>query len=182
MPEYSVRIAGDKLIYSAAHFIVLPGGVCEPLHGHNYRAAVEVSGPLDAADCVIDFAALLDVMTSILAEIDHAVLLPARSPQIHVAAGEQEVEVCFDDRRWVFPRAECRLLPVTSTTVELVANYLAERLLERLSARGLPRPSRLRFELEESAGCAAVCEIGGYGSAHPSRDRFEANRAARDGL
>jgi 6-pyruvoyltetrahydropterin/6-carboxytetrahydropterin synthase len=159
MPEYAVRIAGDKLIYSAAHFIVLPGGVCEPLHGHNYRAAVDLGGPLDEADCVIDFAAVLDAMRAILAEIDHAVLLPARSGQIHVSPGESEVEVRFGDRRWVFPRAECRLLPVASTTVELMANYLAGQLLQRLAAKGLPRPAWLRIELEESPGCSAVCEI-----------------------
>jgi 6-pyruvoyltetrahydropterin/6-carboxytetrahydropterin synthase len=160
MPDYFVRIAGDKLIYSAAHFIVLPGGVCEPLHGHNYRAAVDLGGPLDETDCVIDFAAVLRAMKSILAEIDHAVLLPARSGQIQVAAGEKEVEVRFGERRWVFPRRECRLLPIASTTVELMANYLAERLLELLSEQGMPRPAWLRIELEESPGCSAVCQIG----------------------
>ena len=134
MPDYSVRIAGDNLIYSAAHFIMLPGGICEPLHGHNYRVAVELSGPLDDFDCVIDFLALLQIMKSILAELDHAVLLPTRHPAIRVSAGDEEVEVRFDTRRWVFPRAECRLLPLASTTVELMANHLAQRLLETLTA------------------------------------------------
>jgi 6-pyruvoyltetrahydropterin/6-carboxytetrahydropterin synthase len=159
MPDYSVRIAGDNLIYSAAHFIVLPGGVCEPLHGHNYRVAVEVRGPLDAIDCVIDFLALLEIMKSILAEIDHAVLLPTFHAQIQVDAGDNEVEVRFGSRRWVFPRAECRLLPLSSTTVELLANYLAGRLLESLISRGFVRPQWLRIELEESPGCWAACEI-----------------------
>ena len=74
-------------------------------------------------------------------------------------AGAAEVEVRFDDRRWVFPRAECRLLPVTSTTVELMAHYLAERLLEGLPREGCRGRRDLRIELEESPGCAAVCEI-----------------------
>jgi 6-pyruvoyltetrahydropterin/6-carboxytetrahydropterin synthase len=159
MPDYSVRIAGDNLIYSAAHFIVLPGGICEPLHGHNFRVAVEVSGALDEIDCVVDFLTLLRVMKSILADLDHAVLLPARHPAIRVSAGEDEVEARFGARRWVFPRAECRLLPVVSTTVELMANYLAQRLLETLAARDLARPHRVRIELEESPGCGATCEI-----------------------
>lgn len=159
MPDYSVRIAGDNLIYSAAHFIVLPNGICEPLHGHNYRAAVELSGPLDKTDCVIDFLALLQIMKSILADLDHAVLLPTRHPTIRVSAGEDEVEVRFDARRWVFPRAECRLLAIVSTTVELTANYLAQRLLESLAERGFARPQRVRIELEESPGCGAICEI-----------------------
>jgi 6-pyruvoyltetrahydropterin/6-carboxytetrahydropterin synthase len=160
MPEYSVRIAGDQLVYSAAHFIILPGGVCEPLHGHNYRVAAELHGPLDAIDCVIDFQALLEIMKSILAEVDHAVLLPTGHPSIVVAATDEEVEVRFGPRRWVFPRAECRLLPLVSTTVELIANFLAQRLLEMLAERGFARPQRVRIELEESPGCWAVCEIG----------------------
>ena len=159
MPDYSVRIAGDNLIFSAAHFIMLPGGICEPLHGHNYRVAVELSGPLDEIDCVIDFLALLQIMKSILAEIDHAVLLPTRHAVIQVSAGEDEVEVRFGMRRWVFPRAECRLLAVTSTTVELMAQYLAGRLLETLAVRCLAQPRRVRIELEESPGCWAACEI-----------------------
>jgi 6-pyruvoyltetrahydropterin/6-carboxytetrahydropterin synthase len=158
MPDYCVRISGDRLVYCAAHFIVLPGGECEPLHGHNYRVAVEASGPLDEYGCVVDFAALLEVMQSVLAEIDHAVLLPARSTRILVAAGESEVEVHFGTRRWVFPLAECRLLPLESTTVELMAGYLAQRALDWFSAKKLPRPAWLRVELEESPGCAAVWE------------------------
>ena len=103
MPDYSVRIAGDNLIYSAAHFIMLPGGICEPLHGHNYRVAVELSGPLDDFGCVIDFLALLQIMKSILAELDHAVLLPTRHPAIRVSAGDDEVEVRFGDPPLGFP-------------------------------------------------------------------------------
>ncbi len=140
MPDYSVRIAGDNLVYSAAHFILLPDGECEPLHGHNYRVAVEVAGPLDDCGCVVDFAAVLRIARSVLAQIDHAVLLPARSTRIRLAEGESEVEVRFESRRWVFPRRECRLLPLECTTVELMAGYLAARILEGFSAGGLPRP------------------------------------------
>jgi len=159
MSVFSVRIAGENLIYSAAHFIVLPDGVCEPLHGHNYRAAVEISDPLDASGCVVDFLALLQVMKSILAGLDHAVLLPTRHPTIRVSTRGEEVEVRFEARRWVFPQSECRLLPLAATTAELMADFLARRLLEALAARGFAQPARVRVELEESPGCWAACEI-----------------------
>ena len=159
MPDYSVRLDGDDLIFSAAHFILLPGGICEPLHGHNYRAAIEVGGLLDEVECVVDFIALGNVLKTILRELDHAVLLPDRSPSILVAAGEDEVEVRFPPRRWVFPRCECRILPLASTTVELLANHIGERLLAALAAAKMPRPTRLRVELEESPGRRAICEM-----------------------
>ena len=49
MSEFSVRVSGDQFGFSAAHFITLADGQQESLHGHDYRATVEVSGPLDAA-------------------------------------------------------------------------------------------------------------------------------------
>jgi 6-pyruvoyltetrahydropterin/6-carboxytetrahydropterin synthase len=159
MHEYSVRIDGDNLVFCAAHFIVLPGGVCEPLHGHNFRVNVELSGRLDENDCVIDFLALHQIMKSVVAELDHVVLLPARHQAIHVALSDDEVEVRFETRRWVFPRSECRILPLTSTTVELMAGYLAQQSLESIASHGFSRPRRLRIELEESPGWWAVCEI-----------------------
>ena len=58
MEHYHVRIAKDYLVFSAAHFITYDGDVCERLHGHNYRVAAEVAGPLDENHYVVDFIAL----------------------------------------------------------------------------------------------------------------------------
>ena len=118
MPEFSVRLSGAKLIYSAAHFIVLPGGICEPLHGHNFHVAAELAGPLDPLDCVIDFIALERMLQSILGELDHPMLLPTQSTLLRVVTHETEVEVLAPDRRWIFPKNECRLLPMASVTAE----------------------------------------------------------------
>ncbi len=159
MPDYSVRLDGDDLIFSAAHFILLPDGICEPLHGHNYRVAVEIAGPLDDVHCVVDFIALGTVLKSILRELDHAVLLPRHSPVIRVKEDEGEVEVTFPPRRWIFPAVECRILPLAGTTVELMARYLAERLIAAVADAGFDPPTRLRVEVEESPGRRAICDV-----------------------
>src|ERR1700752_170020 len=114
---YFVRLEKEQHVFSAAHFITFNGNICERLHGHNYRVAVEVEGPLDENQYVIDFIALRDELTAILSELDHHVLLPISHPLIRVAASASEVEAVFmpDGRRWVFPRGDCVLLPVTNT-------------------------------------------------------------------
>src|SRR5262245_59721378 len=44
-PErYKVRVTKDHLVFCCGHFISYEGSLCERLHGHNYRAAVEVEG------------------------------------------------------------------------------------------------------------------------------------------
>jgi len=155
MENFYVRVSKADLTFSAAHFITLGPDQCEGIHGHNYRVTAEVHGPLDENGCVVDFIALHKALRTIVDELDHRVLLPLEHPAIGVNAGQDEVEVRFGDRRWVFPNSECRLLPLSNTTAELLARYVGRRLLE-----AVPSPS-VRIEIEESAGLSAVCELKG---------------------
>jgi len=152
MPEtYCVRIAKAEHVFSAAHFITY-GGHCERLHGHNYRVAAEVDGTLDADHLVVDFLVVRGALRSICGELDHFVLLPTESAQIRVADDGSSIIATFEDRRWVFPRGDCRLLPVPNTTAELLAAHIGRRLLAVLANDcGLPNP-RLRIELDECDG------------------------------
>jgi 6-pyruvoyltetrahydropterin/6-carboxytetrahydropterin synthase len=158
MESYRVRVAKDELVFSAGHFITLAGGQCERLHGHNYRVAAEVHGPLDENHYVVDFIVLRDVLRAILAELDHHVLLPAQHPQIRVVADGDEVTATFGDRRWVFPRDNCVLLPVPNTTAELLARHIGRRLEEELASRTPARLSGIRIEVDECFGQSAVWE------------------------
>src|SRR6476660_3736636 len=59
MPErFQVRVTKDHLVFCSGHFISYEGDKCERLHGHNYRAAVEIEGELDENHYVFDFIAL----------------------------------------------------------------------------------------------------------------------------
>jgi 6-pyruvoyltetrahydropterin/6-carboxytetrahydropterin synthase len=157
--RYHVRLSKDYLVFSAGHFITYDG-TCERLHGHNYRVTAEVSGRLDANHYVVNFLTLRDALKTIVDELDHRMLLPTRHPQIKVVAGEREVEVTFDQRRWVFPRGDCVLLDVANTTSELLARTIARRLAADLRDAG-SRPERVRIEVDECFGNVAVCELDG---------------------
>ncbi len=157
--QYRVRMTKDYLVFSAAHFITFGGNVCERLHGHNYRVSADVSGPLDENHYVVDFIALRDTLKSIVDDWDHHMLLPTQHPTIRVVADEQSVEAIFEDRRWVFPRGDCILLPIPNTTAELLAKLIATRLIEQLQAKTGWRPTRAAVEVDECNGQSAVCEL-----------------------
>lgn len=160
MPEsYRVRLTKDYLVFSAAHFITFNGDVCERLHGHNYRVATEVFGPLDENHYVIDFIALRDALHQIVLSLDHYVLLPTDHPLIRVTVEETSVAAVFEDRRWLFPRGDCVLLPVPNTTAEQLALYIGRRLLAELADRNLPQPRRLRIEVDECEGQIGICDL-----------------------
>ena len=156
---YLVRLDKECHVFSAAHFITFGGDICERLHGHNYRVAVEVEGPLDENQYVIDFIALRDELKVITDELDHRVLLPASHPLIRLTMGEQEIEAVFtpDGRRWVFPRGDCAILPVANTTAELLAHYIGQRLLAAIQRRTGSAPSRLEVAVDENHGQWGVC-------------------------
>jgi len=159
MPEFSVRISGDEFSFSAAHFITYGAGQCESLHGHNYRATAEVFGPVDENRYVIDFVVFGEMLKNILRELDHGVLLPADHPTVAISTSGEEIEVRHGVRRWVFPRGDCRLLPIGNVTVEMLAQYIGQRLIDALEVRMGRRPGWVRIELEEYPGRTAICEV-----------------------
>jgi 6-pyruvoyltetrahydropterin/6-carboxytetrahydropterin synthase len=150
--SYHVRLGKEYLAFSAAHFITFAGNICERLHGHNYRVEAGVHGPLDQNQYVIDFIALRDALKQRVDQWDHRVLLPTQHAQIRVVADDREVTATFAERRWVFPREDCVLLPVPNTTAEQLARCLGLRLLDDLRALGCPTPEQLRIGVDENHG------------------------------
>lgn len=159
MQRAHVRVFDDSLAFSAAHFITLGEDQCEPLHGHDYRVSAQVHAPLDANQCVVDFLALRATLKAILGQWNHRVLLPTAHPRLKVTADQNEVAAVLGQRRWVFPRSDCALVPCANTTAELLARQLAHRLLEELPARTGCRPLLVRVELTEGVGQSAIWEI-----------------------
>lgn len=165
--SYRVRLLKECHVFSAAHFITFNGNICERLHGHNYGVAVEVAGPLDDNQYVVDFIALRDELRQLTDQLDHHMLLPTQHPAIQVTADEREVEARFEDRRWIFPRGDCVLLPIRQTTAELLARYLGLELLAALQRRLGFRPTALRVEVDENHGQWGVWELA---EGDPSRE------------
>ncbi|WZP00010.1 6-carboxytetrahydropterin synthase [Isosphaeraceae bacterium EP7] len=156
--RYKVRVEKDSLVFCSGHFITYDGDHCERIHGHNYRAAIEVEAELDQNHYVFDFIALKELGEKIALALDHRMLLPTQSPLIRLEDDGENWMARYKGRRWSFPKEECVLLPIANTTAELLASYFAERLREELEARGLVIPPLIRIEIEESFGQLAVME------------------------
>jgi 6-pyruvoyltetrahydropterin/6-carboxytetrahydropterin synthase len=157
--HFKVRVTKDHLVFCSGHFISFEGDKCERLHGHNYRAAVEVEGALNEDHYVFDFIALKQRTKALTDELDHRMLLPTRNRHITLEERPGSVHVRYKDRQWLFPRDDCVLLPIENTTAELLARYLALRLAEDLRRQYRYEPQVLRVEVEENIGQSATCEL-----------------------
>ncbi len=158
-PRFRVHVTKDHLVFSAAHFITFNGNICERLHGHNWRVAVEVEGGLDENGYVFDFIALRDTTQQLVTMLDHHMLLPTQHPTILVTTDATEVTARFEQRRWVFPSEECVLLPIANTTAELIARWMAEQLAVAIAERKGHTIDTLRVDIEENFGQWARCEL-----------------------
>lgn len=159
--RFKVRVTKDHLVFCSGHFISYHGHQCERLHGHNYRAAVEVEGPLGEDFYVFDFIALKARTKEITDELDHRMLLATRNPVIKLEESGASVRVRYQDREWLFPRDDCVLLPIENTTAELIARYIAGRLAVVLREQEGFVPDVLRVEVEENVGQSATVEWRG---------------------
>ncbi len=154
--QYKVRVTKDHLVFCSGHFISYEGDKCERLHGHNYRATVEIEGDLDPNHYVFDFIALKNRTKEITDTLDHRMMLATRNRHIAVEEGQGSVRFRYREREWLFPASDCVLLPIENTTAELLARYIGGRLLEELERQHRFRPQLLRVEVEENIGQSAT--------------------------
>ena len=157
MDEFKVTIDKQQVSFAAAHFIAYGSGKCENLHGHNYRLGAVFAGQLDQYHLLVDFIRLKRAMEDIAEALDHRMLLATQSEALPVSRGDAgEVEVRLADRRYVFPESDVVLLDVPNTTAEMLAVWVADRLVAELGedASGI---EWMEIELEESPGQSASC-------------------------
>lgn len=164
--RYEVRLRKAVHVFCAGHFITLSDELCEPVHGHNWLVGVDVEGVPDPHGMVVDFIALRDALSAIVARLDHTMLLPTANPLLHVTTepgptGILETTARFRERRWVFPADECVLLPAANTTAEWIARWVGGELLAALASRGCPFVGTLRVEVDECLGQSAIWERTG---------------------
>jgi len=156
MGEFRVNVSKEYLGFAAAHFITFRGHLCESLHGHNYRVAVDVGGPIDP-EChfVVDFAVLKRIVRALAEQLDHRVLLPTGNPKL---AFEERDGAVFVDYlgapTYRFPVRDCAMIPIANTTAEMMAEWLAGKVMAELLAAGATIES-LEIEVEESPGQSA---------------------------
>jgi len=154
---YRVVVEKDYLKFSAAHFIAYKG-FREPLHGHNYQVSVALSGTIGPDGYVLDFGIVKRVTKAICEELDERILVPARSNCLAIThEGPSVVLVYEDGTRFLFPAADCVLLPIVHASAEELAAYVLARLREGLGPHATRGLTELEVGVSEAPGQAAYC-------------------------
>jgi 6-pyruvoyltetrahydropterin/6-carboxytetrahydropterin synthase len=158
---WSIEVHKDYLKFSAAHFLIFPDGTAERLHGHNYKVYVRVESALDEHGLVVNFKDIKPVIRELCDELDEHLLIPGRHPVLSCEARDDGLtEIRYRDRYYLIPTEEVVVLPVSNSSAENLAGWIAEELLQRLRSR-FPERGNMAIEVavEETPGQRGVVGI-----------------------
>jgi 6-pyruvoyltetrahydropterin/6-carboxytetrahydropterin synthase len=151
--RFSIEVAKDYFNFASAHFLIFANGEREPLHGHNYQVSVAMEGELDRAGVVLDFISLKPLVKRVCDDLDHRTLIQAASPILKISRRGKAVGILYKKQKLLLPQSDVILLPLTNTSTELLAEYVAEHIRRKVR-RQFPMSSIrwIQVAVEETRG------------------------------
>jgi 6-pyruvoyltetrahydropterin/6-carboxytetrahydropterin synthase len=123
--------------FSSAH-ITPEHKKCGRLHGHTYAIHLRLQGKQDEWGMVLDFGVITDQLKEIGDEMDHLMLVPTKSNHYsNLKVTKKDVKFRVTDpytgepKEFSFPRQDCFLVPMPSTTAEDLAKYVYLEFMKR---------------------------------------------------
>lgn len=136
--------------FSCAHFTLFSATEREDLHGHNFQIGCEVEAEVDSTGLCFDYNIIKNVLKALCAEIDEQMLLPGNSPWLTIEDNSEHGEntgdntstnivfALFADERIPFLPRDVTILPLRNITVEELAGWALERVLNAPEVQRLP--------------------------------------------
>lgn len=153
--SFTVHLAKENFKFSSTHFTIFSKEKAERLHGHNYQVKCDIElNDLDPAiGMAFDFNLIKPEIKALCDEVDEHVLIAANSPFLKFNHVGESIEMQFADRKYLFPKEDCRELPLVNITSEELARYFCEKLWLRLLRNNqVPQIQSLQISVEETRG------------------------------
>lgn len=142
----------SNIRFSSTH-IIPEYKKCGRLHGHTYAVHIRLTGDPDENGIIIDFSFLKELIKEIINELDHRILIPKNSKVVKFNKNSNIIEMTSLDKKYIFPSEDCILLPISSTSAENLANYILEKVLEKISLN--KRIKNIEIGVDEGFGQGA---------------------------
>lgn len=126
----TIDIRKQYLHFSAGHFTIFSATERERLHGHNFRIAAKITGPVGDDGLCFDYAIFKDIMRDICERFNEYTLIAEQSPHLQIESDEQFHHVTHNNITMPLLRTDTILLPLRNITIEELASYLLGCVLE----------------------------------------------------
>ena len=156
---YSLMLSDPRIHFSSAHFVI-GEKYCEGIHGHDYSLKIELEANKTTNDMVMDFLDLKPWMKEIAAELDHRMILPGNSKELKITVNKEsnKVEISLRESKFYeIPFSDTVILPISNSTVEEIARYIAEKL--KIHLKDHKELTKLKVTVGEYENQEASCII-----------------------
>ena len=120
-----------KIRFSAAH-VIPEYEKCGRLHGHSYAVHARLHGAQDEKGIIIDFSIAKQMLREIIEQLDHKVIIPSKSTVVKTKTSNQSIELQSLGKTYVFPKSDCVLVPISSSSAEHLAEYVLHSFVKKL--------------------------------------------------
>jgi 6-pyruvoyltetrahydropterin/6-carboxytetrahydropterin synthase len=148
----TLEMARAEFGFYAAH-IALYNGEVEPLHGHTFQVSLRVSGEPDNSGIVAEFSEIKPAIRNAVASLRRRTLVPGHAPQLQITQKNDSMSIICGRKRYLMPNEDVTVLPLTNTTLEVLAGYLLSQVLPQLKKTGLVAAE---LEISELPGTSAT--------------------------
>ena len=131
----TIEISKENLTFSSAHFTLFSATDREDLHGHTFRVSLEATAAIQSNGLTFDYNILKVALKRLCDELDEKVLMPTKSPYLKIESDNNYTYILFASERIPFLERDLKLLPIRNITVEELAHYMVDRLLEQEEIR-----------------------------------------------
>lgn len=101
---------------------------CGVLHGHTYAINAKITGDVDKNGFIIDFTKVKSDLRKIANNLDHKILIPEKNR--FVVINEKEILIDLKNKKYIFPKEDCVILPLENITAENLAIYVIDQYLK----------------------------------------------------
>lgn len=137
MSQTTIEISKEYLHFAAAHFTLFNATEREHLHGHNFHVNLDAHAPIGEDGLTFDYNILKKALKTLCDELDEQVLMPTQSPYLQIEQDADYTYAIFNGERIPFLDRDLTLLPVRNITVEEMAQYFLQRLLQQPEIQAL---------------------------------------------
>ncbi|OIQ16390.1 MAG: hypothetical protein BM556_14695 [Bacteriovorax sp. MedPE-SWde] len=158
--NYAIRVYKEYFNFAASHFVIFKDGTREPLHGHNYRVSMKGDALDLDSDMVFDFLDIKPIIREVCDSLDHKLLLPGDNANLKIEDGDTNWEIFPQDgSRFSIPKQDVLILPLSNTSAERLAIYLAKNISKLTKERFDFTFKTMEIEVEETRGQCAIYKL-----------------------
>jgi len=138
--------------FSAAH-VIPEYKKCGRLHGHTYAVHTTIHGTPDENGIIIDFSLLKNLLRDIIETLDHKIIIPEKNQHISLKKDQKSYTLSSLGKTYTFPKEDCILLPILSSSAENIAVYILGTLIDEL--KNLSHITSIEIGVDEGFGQGA---------------------------